>query len=150
MPQYLRMRKIHKNALVPYPATEMYSLVNDVARYPEFLPWCKGAEVLDSSPTEMRARLDLARGSFRKSFTTHNYLIPDQGITMTLENGPFKKLEGRWKFTDLGAEGSKVELDMEFQFDSTLLDLVAGPVFHEICNSLVDAFIRRATELHGG
>jgi ribosome-associated toxin RatA of RatAB toxin-antitoxin module len=144
------MRKIHKNALVPYPAAEMYSLVNDVARYPEFLPWCKGAEVLDSSPTEMRARLDLARGSFRKSFTTHNYLIPDQGITMTLENGPFKKLEGRWKFTDLGAEGSKVELDMEFQFDSTLLDLVAGPVFHEICNSLVDAFIRRATQLHGG
>jgi ribosome-associated toxin RatA of RatAB toxin-antitoxin module len=98
----------------------------------------------------MRARLDLAKGSFRKSFTTHNYLIPDQGITMTLENGPFKHLEGRWKFTNLDAEGSKVELDMEFQFDSTLLDLVAGPVFHDICNSLVDAFIRRATELHGG
>ena len=143
------MRKIHKNALVPYPASEMYKLVNDVARYPEFLPWCRGAEVLESSATDMRARLDLARGSFHKSFTTHNDLTPGRAITMTLEDGPFKHLEGRWRFTDLGPEGSKVELDMEFQFDSMLLDLVAGKVFEDICNSLVDAFIRRAASLHG-
>ncbi|HSN17231.1 MAG TPA: type II toxin-antitoxin system RatA family toxin [Gammaproteobacteria bacterium] len=143
------MRRVHKNALVPYPASEMYQLVNDVARYPEFLPWCRGAEVLEASATDMRARLDLARGSFHKSFTTHNYLTPDSGITMTLENGPFKHLEGRWQFTDLGPDGSKVLLDMEFQFDSFLLDMVAGPVFEEICNSLVDAFIRRAAALHG-
>ena len=143
------MRKIHKNALVPYQASEMYMLVNDVARYPEFLPWCRGAEVLQSSATEMRARLDLARGSFHKSFTTHNDLITGRAITMTLEDGPFKHLEGRWRFTDLGPEGSKVELDMEFQFDSMLLDLVAGKVFEDICNSLVDAFIRRAASLHG-
>jgi len=149
MLHYLRMRKVHKNALVPYSAANMYALVNDVARYPEFLPWCRGSEVLDATPTEMRARLDLARGRFSKSFTTHNYLEPDRGITMTLENGPFKQLEGRWRFTDLGLEGSKVELDMEFEFESGLLDLVAGPVFHEICNSLVDAFIRRAAALHG-
>lgn len=143
------MRQVHKNALVPYSAASMYALVNDVARYPEFLPWCRGSQVLDSSPTEMRARLDLAKGSFRRSFTTHNYLDPDKGMTMTLEDGPFKHLEGRWKFTDLGPEGSKVELDMEFQFDSMLLDMVAGPMFEDICNSLVDAFIRRAATLHG-
>lgn len=150
MPQYLRMRKVHKNALVPYSAADMYALVNDVARYPEFLPWCRGAQVLESNPTEMRARLDLVKGRFAKSFTTRNYLIQGSAITMTLEDGPFKKLEGRWKFSDLGAEGSKVELDMEFEFESGLLDLIAGPVFHDICNSLVDAFIKRATELHGG
>lgn len=143
------MRKIHKNALVPYSAADMYALVNDVNRYPEFLPWCRGAEVLETSATDMRARLDLARGSFHKSFTTHNYLTAGAAITMTLEDGPFKHLEGRWRFTDLGPEGSKVELDMEFQFDSFLLDMVAGPVFEDICNSLVDAFIRRAAALHG-
>jgi ribosome-associated toxin RatA of RatAB toxin-antitoxin module len=144
------MRKVHKNALVPYSAADMYALVNDVARYPEFLPWCRGSKVLEQSPTEMRARLDLVKGRFSKSFTTRNYLTPDSAITMTLENGPFKRLEGRWKFMDLGAEGSKVELDMEFEFESGLLDLIAGPMFHDICNSLVDAFIKRATELHGG
>ena len=143
------MRKVHKNALVPYSASDMYSLVNDVARYPEFLPWCRGSEVLETSATDMRARLDLARGSFRKSFTTHNYLDLGKAVTMTLEDGPFKHLEGRWHFRDLGPEGSKVELDMEFQFDSMLMDLVAGPVFEDICNSLVDAFIRRAASLHG-
>ena len=127
----------------------MYTLVNDVARYPVFLPWCRGSEVLETSAADMRARLDLARGSFHRSFTTHNFLTPGAGITMTLEDGPFKHLEGRWRFTDLGPEGSKVELDMEFQFDNMLLDLVAGPVFEDICNSLVDAFIRRATALHG-
>src|SRR5689334_5101821 len=107
MPHYLRMRKVHKNALVPYSAADMYALVNDVARYPEFLPWCRGSEVLESDATEMRARLDLVRGRFNKSFTTRNYLTPGSAITMTLEDGPFKKLEGRWRFTDLGAEGSK-------------------------------------------
>ena len=144
------MRKVNKNALVPYSAADMYELVNDVARYPEFLPWCRGSEVLEESAGMMRARLDLVRGRFRKSFTTRNYLTPGSAITMTLEDGPFKHLEGRWRFEDLGPEGSKVVLDMEFQFDSALLDLVAGPVFEDICNSLVDAFIRRAAALHGG
>jgi len=128
----------------------MFALVNDVARYPEFLPWCRGAQVLEQNETMMRARLDLVRGRFHKSFTTRNFLTPGSGITMTLEDGPFKHLEGRWRFEDLGPEGSKVVLDMEFQFDSMILDMVAGPVFEDICNSLVDAFIRRATELHGG
>ncbi len=144
------MRRVNKSALVPYPAADMYGLVNDVARYPEFLPWCRGSQVLEESETLMRARLDLTRGRFSRSFTTRNYLTPGSAITMTLEDGPFKHLEGRWQFTDLGPEGSKVVLDMEFQFDSMLLDMVAGPVFEDICNSLVDAFIRRATALHGG
>lgn len=144
------MRRVNKSALVPYPAGQMYALVNDVERYPEFLPWCRGARVLSHTDSEMRASLDLARGGLHKTFTTRNALEPDRAITMTLENGPFRHLEGRWQFIELGAEGSKVTLDMEFEFAGMMLDLMAGPVFHEICNSLVDAFIRRAAELHGG
>ncbi|MGE5624583.1 MAG: type II toxin-antitoxin system RatA family toxin [Bacillota bacterium] len=143
------MRKVNKSALVPYPAKDMFALVNDVERYPEFLPWCKGTHILEQSPTEMRASLDLARGGFHKTFTTHNWLEPGKAITITLDRGPFKHLEGRWRFEDMGPDGSKVNLDMEFEFSSAVLDLMAGPVFHEICNSLVDAFIRRAAALHG-
>lgn len=143
------MRRVNKSALVPYPAGQMYDLVNDVERYPEFLPWCRGAQVLSQSDSEMRARLDLARGGLHKTFTTRNALEPGQSITMTLENGPFRHLEGRWQFADLGPDGSKVSLDMEFEFAGALLDLMAGPVFHEISNSLVDAFIKRAASLHG-
>lgn len=149
MAQNSPMRRVNKNALVPYRAADMYALVNDVERYPEFLPWCKATLVLEQSPREMRASLDLARGGFHKTFTTRNSLDPGKAITITLEHGPFKRLEGRWHFDDLDGEGSKVSLDMEFEFASAVLDLMAGPVFHEICNSLVDAFIRRAAALHG-
>jgi len=142
------MRRVNKSALVPYPASAMYALVNDVERYPEFLPWCRGARVLSQSESEMQASLDLARGGFHKTFTTRNSLQPGRAITMRLVDGPFRHLEGRWQFTDLDQEGSKVALDMEFEFASTVLDLMAGPVFHEICNSLVDAFIRRAASVH--
>lgn len=143
------MRTVHRNALVPYPASEMYALVNDVERYPEFLPWCRRATILSQTEAEMRATLDLARGGFHRSFTTLNRLVPGRSITITLEHGPFRRLEGRWHFTDLDHEGSKVTLDMEFEFTSGLVDMMAGPIFHEICNSLVDAFIRRAAALHG-
>ncbi|HEX5339989.1 MAG TPA: type II toxin-antitoxin system RatA family toxin [Gammaproteobacteria bacterium] len=143
------MRKVNKSALVPYAAGLMYALINEVEHYPEFLPWCRGARILAHSDHEMRASLDLARGGLHKTFTTRNTLEPDRAITMTLENGPFRHLEGRWQFIDLGPDGSKVTLDMEFEFAGVLLDLMAGPVFHEICNSLVDAFIRRAADLHG-
>ena len=144
------MRKVNKSALVPYSAADMYALVNDVERYPEFLPWCRGSKVLSHTETEMRASLELAGGGFHKTFTTLNSLQPGSAITITLVDGPFKHLEGRWHFTDLDGQGSKVILDMEFEFKNSMLDLMAGPVFHEICNSLVDAFIRRAKSLHGG
>lgn len=143
------MRTVNKNALVPYTAADMYALVNDVERYPEFLPWCRSSRILTQSDTEMRASLELARGGFHKTFTTVNRLEPQQAIHINLEHGPFHHLEGHWRFTDLDHEGSKVTLNMEFEFASRVLDLMAGPVFHEICNSLVDAFIRRAAQLHG-
>ena len=143
------MRRVNKSALVPYSAEQMYTLVNDVARYPEFLPWCHGARVVAETEHEMQASIDLARGGLHKTFTTHNTLVPGRSIIMTLEHGPFRRLEGRWQFLDLDGEGCKVLLDMEFEFSGRLLDLMAGPVFHEICNSLVSAFIRRAETLYG-
>ena len=142
------MRTVNKSALVPYPAVDMFTLVNDVERYPEFLPWCRSARILSKESSGMRASLELARGGFHKTFTTENRLDSGKAITITLVDGPFRHLEGRWQFRDLDHEGSKVSLDMEFEFAGRLLDLMAGPVFHEICNSLVDAFIRRAADLH--
>jgi ribosome-associated toxin RatA of RatAB toxin-antitoxin module len=143
------MRTVNKSALVPYPAVSMYDLVNDVARYPEFLPWCRSTQVISASATEMRARLELARGGLRKAFVTRNHMQPGRTISITLEEGPFRYLQGDWQFEDLGAQGSKITLKMEFEFAGKLLDMLAGPVFHDICNSLVSAFMQRAAELHG-
>ncbi|MDE2070300.1 MAG: type II toxin-antitoxin system RatA family toxin [Gammaproteobacteria bacterium] len=142
------MRTVNKSALVLYTAAQMYALVNDVERYPEFLPWCRSARIRSQSAAEMCASLELARGGFHKIFTTCNRLDPGRSIVIALDRGPFRHLEGHWGFADLGPEGSRVTLNMEFEFAGTMLDLMAGPVFHEICNSLVTAFTRRATALY--
>ncbi|HVA55386.1 MAG TPA: type II toxin-antitoxin system RatA family toxin, partial [Gammaproteobacteria bacterium] len=120
-----------------------------VARYPEFLPWCRSAQVISESATEMHARLELARGGFHKAFTTVNSMQPGRTIAITLEDGPFRHLQGNWQFENLDSTGSKITLKMEFEFAGKLLDMMAGPVFHEICNSLVSAFMRRAAEQYG-
>jgi len=143
------MRTVNKSALVPYTATQMYALVNDVQRYPEFLPWCRSARILSQSDNEMRASLELVRGGFHKTFTTRNLLDSGRSIIIALDHGPFRHLEGHWQFENLGSNGSKVTLNMEFEFAGAVLDLMAGPVFHEICNSLVAAFTRRAATLYG-
>ncbi|MGH8283597.1 MAG: type II toxin-antitoxin system RatA family toxin [Gammaproteobacteria bacterium] len=143
------MRTVNKSALVPYTAEQMYALVNDVERYPGFLPWCRSARILSQSDSEMRASLELALGALHRTFTTRNTLEPGRSIVIALDNGPFRHLEGHWRFEDLDAEGSKVLLNMEFVFAGAMLDLMAGPVFHEICNSLVGAFTRRAAGLYG-
>lgn len=147
-------REVHRSALVRHSAAEMYALVNDVAAYPEFLPWCRGAEVIESSPTRMHARLELARAGVAKWFTTVNALTPDRAITIELESGPFRTLHGRWTFEPLvnagGVAGSKVTLDLEFEFDGLLLDLALGAQLADIFASLLDAFVVRAAELHGG
>ena len=142
------MTTISKNALVRYTAAEMYALVNDIESYPQFLPWCRSARLLSRQPDEVRATLELARGGIQKSFTTLNRLQPNKMIEIRLVDGPFRRLNGFWRFDDLAEQASKVSLDMDFEF-APLLDMVLGPVFHPIANSLVDAFHKRAVDVYG-
>ena len=144
------MSHIKRSALVNYSPAEMYALVNDVVRYPEFLPWCRSTELLRETDTEMEASIEIARGPLNKTFSTHNYLKKNQQIRIELVNGPFKTLHGGWVFHPLKkAEACKIELDLEFEFDSSLVSLAVKPVFTQIANSLVDAFTRRAVEVYG-
>ena len=128
----------------------MYALVNDVASYPVFLPWCKSSKVLSESDNEMKASVEIARGPLNKTFTTHNALKKDARIQISLVDGPFKTLHGSWDFHPLKkAEACKIELDLVFEFDSGLVSIAAQPVFTQIANSLVDAFTKRAVDVYG-
>lgn len=142
------MTTISKNALVHYSAAEMYALVNDIESYSQFLPWCRSSRVLSRQPDEVRATLELARGGIQKSFTTLNRMQANKMIEIRLVVGPFRHLNGFWRFESLSEQASKVSLDMDFEF-APLLDLVLGPVFHPIANSLVDAFHQRAVSVYG-
>ena len=127
----------------------MYALVDDIGAYANFLPWCSKSTVLSRESNSVDASLEINYGKLHKSFTTRNLKSPHGAIEMTLLDGPFKHLHGKWLFTPLGQEGTKVELVLEFEFSNKFMDLTVGPVFSHIANSLVDAFTKRAQDVYG-
>lgn len=140
---------IQRSALLPYPAPMLYDLVNDVARYPEFLPWCSGSEVLEVSETHMRASLAVAKGGLSQRFVTCNRLVAGESIELSLEEGPFSQLHGRWVFKALGDKACKISLDLTFDYAGPLVRATLGPLFNQAANTLVDAFCQRAKQLYG-
>ncbi len=146
------MKSIHKSVLLWHSAHEMFALVTDVANYPQFLPWCDQATVLSQTDTEMTARVGMALSGLKQSFTTRNTHETDRKVTMQLVDGPFSQLDGTWEFTPLGdgtQRACKVEFRLNYGFSSKALATLVGPVFDKIAASLVDAFVKRADEVHG-
>jgi ribosome-associated toxin RatA of RatAB toxin-antitoxin module len=146
------MKTVHKSVLIWYSAEEMFALVTDVARYPEFLPWCDRAEIVSRDEHGMKAEIGIAFGGIRQTFTTRNEHVPGREVRMKLVNGPFSRLDGQWKFIPLGGgeqRACKVELELNYGFDNMALGALVGPVFDKIAGSLVDAFVKRAEQVYG-
>jgi ribosome-associated toxin RatA of RatAB toxin-antitoxin module len=140
--------RIHKTALVPYSIDNMFTLVSDIRRYPEFLPWCKYVAISSQNDSQVIASITMSRAGLEKSFTTTNVVKTNESIDMRLLEGPFNHLEGRWNFEALGEEGCKISLKMAFEIRNPVLRLSLEPVFTKIVNTLVDAFVKRANELY--
>ncbi|KRW58613.1 type II toxin-antitoxin system RatA family toxin [Pseudomonas sp. TTU2014-080ASC] len=140
---------IQRSALLPYPAQALFDLVNDVARYPEFLPWCSASEILESSDTHMRASLEVAKGGLSQRFVTANVLEPGKSIQLNLAEGPFTQLNGMWEFKALGEKACKISLDLTFDYAGPLVRATLGPLFNQAANTMVDAFCQRAKQLYG-
>ncbi len=143
------MITVERSALVAHSAASMYALVEDIESYPRFLPWCSGAAVEHRDETRTVGTLRVDFKGVHQSFTTENLKTPGESIEMRLLRGPFRSLEGRWRFVPLTPEASRVELHLVYQFANPLLGRLVGPVFNHIANTLVDAFVRRADALHG-
>lgn len=148
------MREIKRTALVPYTPAQMFALVEDFERYPEFLPGMTGAELLERNANELVGKLTIERGGVRESFTTRNSLHPPGRMDMKLVNGPFRLLEGHWGFVPLVDDGGKhrgtrIELNIRFEFKNPLTSLLFSKTFESTCVALVDAFARRAKEIYG-
>jgi ribosome-associated toxin RatA of RatAB toxin-antitoxin module len=143
------MRKVQRSALVPYSAREMFVLVDDFEAYPEFLPWCNDAKAVSRGDDTVEATLELHKGAISNHFTTRNTLCKYSSIDIELIGGPFRHLSGGWRFLELGEQGCKVSLELEFEFRSMLVDMMFGAFFEDTCNSLVDAFTRRAASVFG-
>ena len=151
------MKHVKKSVLLWYSPHEMYSLVTDIAAYPEFLPWCERAEVLARDASGMTARLSLAYAGVRHAFTTRNEHVPDRSVLVRLVDGPFSVLDGTWLFKALGedtangaeAKACKVDFAMHYAFSSGALESLVSPVFDSIANTFVDSFVKRAEQVHG-
>lgn len=143
------MALVEKSALVPYSAQQMFELVSQIEHYPDFLPWCSAAEIQSATPDCVVATLGIAFKGIRQTFTTQNRHTGTTAIDMSLVDGPFRQLTGRWDFIVLRENASKVSLRLEYEFSSRLLEQVVGPVFGNISNSMVDGFIARAHQLYG-
>ena len=143
------MEVVDRSMLAPYGADRMYALVDDVESYPQFLPWCERTQVSLREPGRTVATIHANFHGLRQQFTTENTNRPGEHIDIALVSGPFRTLRGHWHFTPLGGDGCRVEFRLEYQFASRVLEKLAGPVFHRIADSFVDAFVRRAEQRLG-
>ncbi|MEM7304349.1 MAG: type II toxin-antitoxin system RatA family toxin [Pseudomonadota bacterium] len=142
------MGNISRSTLVPYSASQMFDLVNDIDRYPEFVPWCEKSTSRLIGEDQKQATLYFARGKIRTSFTTKNNLQAGECIELQLVDGPFKHLHGEWKFIDIEDHGSRVQLELEFELSNRLLKIALESFFNQICERLVNAFVKRANQIY--
>ena len=153
------MKRVHKSILLWYSPREMYDLVVAVDRYPQFLPWCERAEVLEDAGDAMTARLHLAYAGVRHAFTTRNTHVPARSVLVQLVDGPFSMLDGMWHFQPIGRAGAadgdvepracRIEFELDYAFASRPLEAVLSPVFDKVADTLVDRFVVRAERVYG-
>lgn len=142
-------REIKRTALVTFTPEQMFDLVVDVERYCEFLPWVAGAKVHEKTGRDLQASLVMERAGIRQTFTTRNVMQRPDWMSLELVSGPFKRLEGLWTFTAIGTAGTKVVLDMKFEFANPLASMLFGRAFEQSVGELIDAFVARARQVHG-
>ena len=143
------MITITRSALVMHSAEQMFDLINDVRRYPEFLQGCQATEVIAEGEDFIEARLTIAKAGINQSFSTRNTLVRPERMEMRLVDGPFTRFEGIWRFQALSANACKVSLDMEFEVSNRLTGAALGAVFRQVANMMVDSFVKRAKQIYG-
>lgn len=142
------MALVEKSVLLAYSAEQMFALVDNVAEYPQFLPWCGSTSVTILDENKLRATIHINYHHVKQSFTTENIRVKPLSIDITLLDGPFKHLDGSWHFIALSPTACKIAFRLNYEFSSKLLEKVVGPVFHYIASTFVEAFIKRAEVIY--
>jgi ribosome-associated toxin RatA of RatAB toxin-antitoxin module len=149
------MKHVRKSVLLWYSPGEMFALVTAVPEYPQFLPWCLRAEVLDAHDDGVTARLHLEMKGMRHAFTTRNTHAADESVRVALVDGPFSELDGHWRFLPLSspsgnaASACKIEFELRYAFSNRALEALLSPVFDKVAATLVDSFVQRAEQVYG-
>lgn len=143
------MAELVRTALVAYSPDELLALVEDVEAYPQYLPWCVEARVLERAGDSVKARIAFSRAGLTQGVTTRNRRAGQHRLEMELVDGPFLRLCGAWEFRPLGLQASKVVFTIDYEIDSSLAHLAANALVSEAAAIAVDAFQKRAAQLYG-
>lgn len=142
------MHQFSDTKILPYSAKQMFDLVADVGRYPEFLPWCNGARLYNWRPGQFDADVIIGFQMFRETFTSRVTLQEAVSVDVDYIKGPMRRLFNHWRFTDT-EQGCTVNFHVELEFKNRMLEKMIGKVFTEATERMVDAFETRAHELYG-
>ena len=143
MPQH------HERRSLPHSAAQMYDLVADVKRYPEFLPWVSAIRIRQDDQTEMLADMVVGFKSLRETFSSRVVKNPKTEIIVDYLDGPMKHLHNSWKFEDVAGGGSTVDFTVDFSFRNRVFEALAGQFFDSALRKMTGAFIERADQLYG-
>jgi ribosome-associated toxin RatA of RatAB toxin-antitoxin module len=141
------MTIVLKSVLVPHSAATMFALVDDVERYPEFLPWCPATQVIERTDEITRARIDIGYRGVKTRISTINRKQATERMDLELVEGPFDRFNGRWQFVPLGEAGCRVELSLDYSLSGSPINAVLKPVLGQVLETLVDRFVARAQAL---
>lgn len=140
---------VKQSKIVRFSPKQLYDLVDDINAYHTFLKGCKHSYEEKRTENTVIGTLVLAAPGFKQSFTTKNTLTPHECISLTLVKGPFRKLEGKWTFTPMTDNQTKVALELDFEFNSRLLAFTLGPAVHQLTNHLTETFCQQAAIRYG-
>lgn len=142
------MAQVEKTVLVHHSAEQMYTLVDAVEDYPKFLPWCGGVDLIKRDEASTIATLHIDYHGLKQNFTTENHKTFPSRMDIRLKDGPFKHLEGVWRFIALADNACKVEFRLSYEFSNIFLEKIIAPVFSHIANTFVDGFVTRADRVY--
>jgi ribosome-associated toxin RatA of RatAB toxin-antitoxin module len=142
------MAKVKKLVLIDFTPKQMFELVDRCEDYPRFLPWCGGVDLHSRSDIITNATIHINYHGIKAHFTTENTKLPPHEMFIQLKDGPFKHLDGAWRFSALGDKACKIEFDLHYEFSNKLLEKALGPVFNHIANTFVESFVKRAGQIH--
>ena len=140
------MFTIKKQAIVFHSKERMFELVDQVEDYPTFLPWCGETEVLARNKDITRAKINIRFKGIKQSFTTENHKVYPNKMVINLIDGPFKKLEGEWRFIEIEEGSSRIELELNYEFKNFVLEKLISPAFAVIANTFIDSFVAKANK----
>jgi ribosome-associated toxin RatA of RatAB toxin-antitoxin module len=142
------MNVVQKTVLVMHSAEQMFALVDAVEDYPKFLPWCGGVDLLERTETSTSATLYISYHGLKQNFSTQNIKTFPHHMEIKLKNGPFKHLDGSWRFTHLQLDACKIEFALNYEFANNFLEKIIAPVFNHIATTFVDGFVTRADKIY--